>query len=606
MTHLLNIILLSIAVLVSAQAQAVQSSENQFKEVDDLLALGAPGLALRVLEKRQPVLADDNLEAWFKWETKRIQLIQKLQNWPLLVDRVNQLVKDNHDDISWFQTQQIKAYLKLGNHTSALSLLQQLLWNTDEYTGPDIIAAWRRLVIRSYLQMNRVEDAQRAMRRYQQDYGSLKNEDGVQWTILKTQLLMRTRRYKEVIRSLSDARSDEEKAMMLMAKLDANLQPSQQLKRQLEKHLSVQESSKKDRLTNKNIYSFVLLKVALAEKDLKLQIQLIEEFIRLRKTHKVEDVFFDAANFISADSLWAVYESLGYEVANQYRLLRGDDEAWYLKASNLFEEKPVQAKAMYAVLAFNAKKSQHRALAFEQLVKLLDQQKFGIEIINSLFMKSARLSDIESVPVQVRYRLVDYALSRADLKSAAKLMEKLQQPPEGEDAFAWNLRRARILIMGGQYLQGAKTLSQLLIDKKEMLELEIDQTMQVVFDLQAIDQHGLALPIFKKLGTYPLSKKLQREIDFWKAESHQARDEYEQAAYLFLKSATPIDDTFDPWFHTASFKAAESLAQAMLIDDARRQYIKLLRITGNAARQSVIKQRLQQLRLLKNKVADKK
>jgi len=85
--------------------------------------------------------------------------------------------------MSWFYSQQVKAYLSLANNSAALLLLQKLLWNTDEYTASDSIATWRRLVIRSYLQMGKIEDAQRAMRRYQQDYGSLENEDGLQWTV---------------------------------------------------------------------------------------------------------------------------------------------------------------------------------------------------------------------------------------------------------------------------------------------------------------------------------------------------------------------------------------------------------------------------------------
>jgi len=583
---------------LSTHAQT-QNPEQSFKEIDELLILGAPGLALRILEKRQPDLSSENTQLWLMWEKKRIQLMQKLQRWSLIVERVDQLVKANQDDIAWFQTQQVKAYLKLAKNPAALSLLQKLLWNTDEYIESDSIAMWRRLIIRTYLQMNKIEDAQRAMRRYQQDYGNLENEDGLQWTILQTQLLMRTHRYKEVIRSLSDAESNEEpdakKAMLLMAKLEANLQPPQQLKQQLKKHIPTE-----DKQINAGIFDFVLLKAALADKDLKLQVQLIEKFIAADKTSEIENVFFDAQSILSADSLWAAYESLGYKAANRYKLLRGDDEAWYLKASNLFAEKPVQAKAMYAVLAFHAQKEQHRALAFTQLAELLDKQKSGIKIINALFIKTSKILDIEKVPAQVRYRLVDYALLRADLKSAAKLMEKLQQSPAGKDAFGWNLRRARILLMGGQYQQGANVLDQLLTNKKEILEAEVDQTMQVLFDLQAIDQHALALQMFEKLDNYPLTKKLQREITFWRAESNQALGNYEQAAYLFLKSAKPLDEKFDPWFYTASFKAAESLAQALLIDDARRQYIKLLRVTKNTARKSVIKQRLQQLRLLKN------
>ena len=619
MIHILNkiihcrlacsgLILISIILASTAHAQTPDNLQQQFKEINDLVSLGAPGLALRMLEKRQPILSSDNLKSWLIWEKKRIQLIQKLNDWPLLVERVDQVVElwkqnnsqnedVNQQDISWFQTQQIKAQLNLGNNSAALALLQYLLWNTDGYVETNSIAMWRRLVIRSYLQMNKREDAQRAMRRYQQDYGNLENEDGLQWTILQMQLLLQTNRYHEVVRFLSDPKTDEEKVIKLVAKLDGNLQTPQQIKAQLKNHLSKNNKHK----NNTYLYDFVLLKVAIAEKNLTLKSQLIEKFLTAPKSIRIKDVFYDVDKYISADSLWLSYEKLGYQLANRYKLLRGDDDAWYLKASNLFEHNPMQAKAMYRVLAFSAQKQEHRTLAFEQLVKLLDKQESGIDIINALFMKSTQIKDVEKVPVQVRYRLVDYALSHADLKSAAKIMKKLQQPPPGEDAFAWNLRRARILIMGGQYQQGANILNLLLANRIVMTDTEVDQYMQVLFDLQAIEQHVLALQAFEKLGQYPLNEKIQREIAFWKAESYQAQGEYEQAAYLFLKSARPLNDMFDPWYHTASFKAAESLAQAELIDDARRQYVKLLRITKSAARKSVIKQRLQQLRLLMRK-----
>jgi hypothetical protein len=602
-----------IILALPVQAQVSENSAQQFNQIDDLLMLGAAELALRILQKRQPPLSQSNQQSWLMWEKKRIQLMQKLRHWPLLIERVehaSMLWRQNSGqekelrsagiiqrEMGWFYAQQVKAYLRLANNTAALSLLQKILWHTDEYTESEDIAMWRRLVIRSYLQMDKVEDAQRAMRRYQQDYGDLENKDGLQWTALQIQLWMRTQRYQEVIQSLSAASSDAEKALLLLAELAARQRSPQQIKHQLQQY-----RAKKDaQASAEYIYDFVLLKVAIADKDPLLKLRLIESFLIADKLNNINDIFYDADKYISADSLWAAYEALGYATANHYKILRGDDDAWYLRASNLVEKKPMQARAMYVVLAFNAQQQQHRTLAFEQLVSVLDKQASGIEIINALFMRSARISNIEEVPVKVRYRLVDYALLQADLKSAAKLMAKLQQPPQGKDAFAWHLRRARILIMGAQHQQGAHILTQLLASKKQMTKVEIDQIMQVMFDLQAIEQHALALQAFEQLDQYALSKKVQREMAFWKAESYQAQGQYEQAAYLFLISARPLDDKFDPWFHTASFKAAEALVQAELMGDARRQYIKLLRITKNTARRSVIKQRLQQLRLLAGK-----
>ena len=336
-----------------------------------------------------------------------------------------------------------------------------------------------------------------------------------------------------------------------------------------------------------------------------LQIEALEDLLSRQDLSYLERSFSDVKKYVDIDKLWQAYQDFGFQIANQGNLLRGDDEVWYLKAGNLFEKYPLYAKALYVVLAFNAQQQYHKAIAFQQLIILLEKNKTGLELINKLFMKSQHITDIEQVPATVRYRLIDYALSRADLKSAATLMEKLQQPPEGEDMFDWSLRRARILILGGQYKEGSQVLNELAKADDEITESQIDQYMQVVFDLQNIQQHDLALSAFSRLDQYPLNSKLQRELAYWKAESFQAKGKYEQAAYLYLKSAKPLDDNFDPWYHTASFKAAESLTQAGLHDDARRRYVLLLKITASAARKAVIRQRLLQLRLQQSKQLQK-
>ena len=248
-------------------------------------------------------------------------------------------------------------------------------------------------------------------------------------------------------------------------------------------------------------------------------------------------------------------------------------------------------------------------ISTEDKVKLLEKQEAGLNIINQLFLHSEQIKNIEHVSAEVRYRLVDFALSRADLKSAARLMENLPQPPQGEDTFAWSLRRARVLILGGQYQEGEQVMRSLIQPEAPLEDAQIDQYMQVVFDLQNVEQHERALALFGQIEQLELSGKLKREITFWKAESYQARGDrgkgdYEQAAFLFLKSARPLDNVIDPWFHTSSFRAAESLAEAGLIEDARRQYLKLLRFTSNTARKAVIQQRLQQLRLKQGQQTD--
>ena len=585
--------------------------EKQFKKIDELIALGTPGLALRIAEQNQPEFNRVNLGNWMLWEQKKILLLEYLEKWQRIVDRITEFEKPLINftvataDRNWFLTQRAKANLQLNNNRVALQQLQKMLWNINRYVNSEVIAQWRRLVIRAYMNMELLEDAQRAMRRYRQDYGDEGGKDGMQWKLLQAQLLMRTGRHKQAVYLLENNDSITASALKMLARLQANAGSSAGIKEQLVKKLAEPETGE----TEQRIYWYVLLHVAMAEQDMPGQIDAIEQLLSLQGIHQLKSVFFDVDKYVSADVLWAMYRQNGEALANQYRLLRGNDEAWYIQASNLFETRPLQARSLFGVLSFSAQQERHRYLSMNQLVKLLEKQEAGLNIINQLFLHSEQIKNIEHVSAEVRYRLVDFALSRADLKSAARLMENLPQPPQGEDTFAWSLRRARVLILGGQYQEGEQVMRSLIQPEAPLEDAQIDQYMQVVFDLQNVEQHERALALFGQIEQLELSGKLKREITFWKAESYQARGDrgkgdYEQAAFLFLKSARPLDNVIDPWFHTSSFRAAESLAEAGLIEDARRQYLKLLRFTSNTARKAVIQQRLQQLRLKQGQQTD--
>ena len=56
----------------------------------------------------------------------------------------------------------------------------------------------------------------------------------------------------------------------------------------------------------------------------------------------------------------------------------------------------------------------------------------------------------------------------------------------------------------------------------------------------------------------------------------------------------------DLWAQSARFKAADALVKAALYEDAQHAYTELLKITANDARKRVIRQKLQQIQLLRN------
>jgi len=79
----------------------------------------------------------------------------------------------------------------------------------------------------------------------------------------------------------------------------------------------------------------------------------------------------------------------------------------------------------------------------------------------------------------------------------------------------------------------------------------------------------------------------------------QALKQFDQAAYLYLKSATLTDpQAMDPWAQTARYRAAKALVKAGLLDDARRIYSSLMRATRDASRKAVLNSEIQRLRLV--------
>jgi len=126
-----------------------------------------------------------------------------------------------------------------------------------------------------------------------------------------------------------------------------------------------------------------------------------------------------------------------------------------------------------------------------------------------------------------------------------------------------------------------------------------DRLLQVLFDLQTVQHHREALELFGALLEKPLEAQQRREVLFWMAESLQALEQFDQAAYLYIKSATLTDlQAMDPWAQTARYRAAKALVKAGLLDDARRIYSSLMRATHDASRKAVLNNEIQHLRLI--------
>jgi TolA-binding protein len=203
------------------------------------------------------------------------------------------------------------------------------------------------------------------------------------------------------------------------------------------------------------------------------------------------------------------------------------------------------------------------------------------------------------VPAYVRYRLADLALAGYDIAFAGRLMHGLETPPNGEDQEVWALRRARVLVYAGRYADARQLLTGLLNGKKKINDEFAERLLQVIFDFQAAQRQGDAIALLEQLWRQVDNPRTQREILYWIAESRAAQGEYQQAAELYLRSATYQHPTGgDMWGQTARFHAAEALGKAGLTQDARLVFQALLKHTADAKQRAVIERSIQQLWLI--------
>jgi tetratricopeptide (TPR) repeat protein len=252
-----------------------------------------------------------------------------------------------------------------------------------------------------------------------------------------------------------------------------------------------------------------------------------------------------------------------------------------------------------------------RTEAHSSFAHILREEKHGFALLRHLYLQlpkeenllSARIEDLPDV---IRHALVDDALAQADIRLASRLMGDLQHAPKGKSSFQWGLRRARILIMGGDQGRGISALHALLDETPEFSGNALDRLVQVLFDLQSVARHGEAIALFERLlvsmpevnasTARAGDAKRRREIYYWIADSYKAMEHYQEAARMYLKSAMHLDaSAMDPWAQTARYQAADVLARAGFREDAASLYRSLLKVTTDAGRRTVLQNRIQQL-----------
>ncbi|MFT5503895.1 MAG: hypothetical protein ACI845_001234 [Gammaproteobacteria bacterium] len=544
-------------------------------------ASGAPDLTIRLLDQAQPQI-DADLYGWIAWEQERLAILSNWQEWDQLLIRIEKLPDDLPD---LFKEQivsyKVQAYLKTGQPGPARDILRQQLWRVESAQLSQY-QIWRRLIIQTYLQENRIDDARISMLRFNLDY----DNNDQDWMMLQSEVLMRSERYEQVIQLLLEASDWQAEITSLLAQLRIGQLDHEDIR----SRVSIVESAK-DQDINKSITYRVLGYFASQGMSVVDQVVALEQIFHAEVSSPLN--LFS----VTAEELWRAYAEYGRLVGNRAELLVGDDQQWLELAKIVSEVTPAKSRSLCALLMLESSEPDIIEAAAQLYLETLDNDDpTNRNLLENLFNKSQAFADANRIPNPIRYQLVDVALKNADIEEATRLMSGLTSIPSGTTRFNWLLRQSRVLVLGGRYDEGQKVLETLISEYNEVTDVSTDRILQVLFDLQTVELNESAVQLFNFLLSKPINPRHRREILFWIADSYGGLEQYEQAALLYLQSAMlPGPDVMDPWAQTARYNAAESLKNAGLVDDARRIYEALLKITPEPARRSLLNHNIQRL-----------
>jgi tetratricopeptide (TPR) repeat protein len=560
---------------------------GRLNELAQLARAGAPQLALRRMDAEQTT-PQQNLVEWMAWEQERLQILSSQGLYARLIKRVDNMPEsvDAHFR-SLALSLKADAQLQLGEADAARATARELLWFHGDAGAAARSAHWRRLVVRSYVLEDRNEDARLALLRYRQDFG----DENPQWRWLSAQVMLQAGDSESAVRLLEGDTSPQGEFLLAIAQLKMSPQRAPEIEQAA---VNLADQLERSELQGA-FWGLAAVAAQQAGRPIK-QIEYLEHALSLPFDQELTHGLLT----IDADQLWDAYLTQGKRIGNKEQKLLGNDEDWYFPATEALDSDQLRARVLFSVLSEYGSTAERRSVAHGYLVGLLDELENGKTLVKRLYLESRRYAEVEDLPPVIRYRLIDEALESGDLKTASRLMAGLAAPPAGGDRFDWDLRRARVAIFTGEVHRGIELLQSLLAaGGPDWDRQRVDRLLQVVFDLQTVRYHQQALTLFEGVLEKRLDQRQQRELLFWMADSMQALERFDEAAYLYLKSATLSDPSaMDPWAQTARYRAAKALVEAGLLEDARQIYSTLLHATRDAGRRAVLQNEIQRLHLV--------
>jgi hypothetical protein len=548
---------------------------------------GAPGLALQLIERRQPDRLRDPT-GWLRWEEVRWAVLAEGAAWARLDGRIDDLPPGLPTGfLERARLHQARARLALGHTQSARAAARHVIWAGAQPASAEGLAEARLLIIESYLVDEARDDARAALLRHRRDYAPAAHRGQERYA----RLLLRVGEYVDAGALLAGAEDARAQALALLAGLRAGTLEAAAVTERAQALAEAKETPAADRAR---------LWALAAEAAARLGQGTREVWCLERALIASETPIDDPLFAFGGDVLWEAYLRIGQTYGNRDQLLIGDDAAWLDAAERAQEARGiVRGRALLAVVALEGSEADARARAHRRLAASLLAESEGVRAVEGLYLHAERFAEVGRIPEGLRHFLVDRALADGRLELASALIADLAEPPADVDPFTWTLKRARVLVLAGREDAGIDALYELLAALPSLPAEPADRLLQVVFDLQSVQRHEAAINLFVVLMPRLEEPRQRRELLFWQADSYKALGQYEQAAWLYLRSATLLDrHAYDPWAQTSRYNAAEALTEAGLIADARRLYRDLLSAAREPERRALLRQRLQALELL--------
>jgi hypothetical protein len=556
-------VLLAALLALGARAQGVPDA---FEIAQRFADSDAPQIALERIEQLQP--AATTAPRWGDWEQLRCSLMRRLNRHQDLVRRVAALPAGAPAKTARFcLLQGARAAIAISQGAGARDFLARLIWRQE--LSEDEWRQARQLVIESYLAESKSQDAYALMLRYQQDFKPVDKDTASRFV----DALLAAGMEKEAVNwfSLLD---DASPVKLLMRLKSGLITPDAAIAQALAKSGA------------SAAHWIVLQHAAELQKNSVLQVEALENLLQL-----LPDKPAERAAAVAAD-LWKAYAATAQELANQDKLLLGDDANWADYAARRAATSPVMARVFHAYLATQSKVRATRQSAQLQLAYSLQGSRLALTAVR-LFDDAARFPAAQ-LDDQTRYLLGAMAVDTNQISVAARFWFGLGVPatltPE-----EWNLRLAQALIRAGAADAGADALRALMAGKKSLPPETVQRAILPVQELQDTGFFKTANELY--LALMPLAEaRERREILSGLGRIAESNNDFQRAADYFLEAALLLDARATDSFSVhARISAASNLGRAGLKDDARAQFGWLQKNVKDPDRLELIRREMQKL-----------